>query len=469
MVKPNLSKIKEDFDTVIRFSQNIPDPKTDRLFDVWMECKRDIIEVFGGKYIYEYPEKVAFELGEKEKHERVIRFAALVESQWGYSELAQFIEAQEPGFFQNMTVSDYTAWDGKLIKKGTKLVKAFKHFIKNNRSLADVQNEASRIIQEDKVEGTLCISVHPFDFLSLSENTYNWRSCHALDGEYRAGNLSYMMDKSTVVCYLKTANNVELPGFPPEVKWNSKKWRVLIYLSDNWKMIFAGRQYPFETSVGMDFLLKEALPQSGLLKLNQLRERWTDWNKTLIEDIELTNGIRAHFNSPYIPMGNELKALEDVVIQGEGSKQYNDVLYSSCYKPIYAFKYALPFWVDEYGGYSMVNEDTQFHIGGYTYCLWCGEEESLMGADTMLCEKCELEHGTSDNELFTYCDSCGRRIYADDAYIVDDDDLCEDCFNKYCTRCECCGEVIWNDYIHYHEKTNQYVCEDCLYDLNEQE
>ena len=117
----------------------------------------------------------------------------------------------------------------------------------------------------------------------------------------------------------------------------------------------------------------------------------------------------------------------------------------------------------------MVNEDTQFHIGGYTYCLWCGEEESLMGADTMFCEKCELEHGTSDNELFTYCDSCGRRIYADDAYIVDDDDLCEDCFNKYCTRCECCGEVIWNDYIHYHEKTNQYVCEDCLYDLNEQE
>ena len=138
MVIPNLSKIKEDFNTVIRYSQNIPDPKTDRLFDVWMECKRDIIEVFGGKYIYEYPEKVAFELGEKEKHERVIRFAALVESQWGYSELAQFIETQEPGFFQNMTVSDYTAWDGKLIKKGTKLVKAFKHFIKNDRSLADI-------------------------------------------------------------------------------------------------------------------------------------------------------------------------------------------------------------------------------------------------------------------------------------------------------------------------------------------
>ena len=28
------------------------------------------------------------------------------------------------------------------------------------------------------------------DYLSLSENAFNWRSCHALDGEYRAGNLS---------------------------------------------------------------------------------------------------------------------------------------------------------------------------------------------------------------------------------------------------------------------------------------
>ena len=204
MVIPNLTKIKEDFDKVITYSQYIPDPKTDRLFDVWLECKRDFIELFGGKYIYEFPEKVSFDLGPKEKHDRVIRFAGQVASQWGYTNLADFIEKQEDGFFQNLTVEDYTAWDGKIIRKGSKLVKSFRHFIKDNdRSLIDIQNEASRIIQEDKIEGTLCLSVHPLDFLSLSENTYNWRSCHSLDGEYRAGNLSYMMDKHTIICYLK--------------------------------------------------------------------------------------------------------------------------------------------------------------------------------------------------------------------------------------------------------------------------
>ena len=44
MTTPNLSKIKEDFDKVIQYSQQIPDPKTDRLFDIWWECKKDFID-----------------------------------------------------------------------------------------------------------------------------------------------------------------------------------------------------------------------------------------------------------------------------------------------------------------------------------------------------------------------------------------------------------------------------------------
>ncbi len=465
MASPNLARIKEDFDKVISFSQNIPEPKTDKLFDIWLEAKRDIIEVFGGKYIYEYPEKVSFELGSKEKHDRVLSFAAHVESQWGYSQLAEFIENQEDGFFDNITVSDYRAWNGKLIKKGTKLVKAFKHFINNERSLTDIQNEASRIIQEDKIEGTLCLSVHPLDFLSLSENTYNWRSCHALDGEYRAGNLSYMMDRHTIICYLKATDSAKLPSFSDDVLWNSKKWRVLLYFSSDWKMIFAGRQYPFETSVGINFVLHEVLHKAKLIR-NDNRYAWTDWNNLLIDKVTLTNEIGIEFNSPYVPIGNSLIALEDLVQNDPGSKHYNDVLYSSCYKPIYAFKYSVNLFGD--GGIPITTEvGTTFIIGGKTYCLWCGEEECLTGADTMLCEKCELEHGSSDNEMFTYCGSCGRRIFTDDAYGVGDEDICEDCYDRLASKCERCGEVVWNENIHFHETTESYVCEDCLYEMNE--
>lgn len=469
MVNPNLTKIKEDFDTVIRYSQSIPSPKTDRLFEIWSECKKDYIELFGGKYIYEFPEKVSFDLGPKEKHDRVVRFAGQVAAQWGYSDLANFIEAQEDGFFQNLTIEDYTAWDGKVIKKGSKLVKAFRHFIKNNdRSLTDIQNEASRLIQEDKIEGTLCLSVHPLDFLSLSENTYNWRSCHSLDGEYRAGNLSYMMDKNTIICYLRGADNVSLQAFGPDVKWNSKKWRVLLYISDDWKMIIAGRQYPFESKTGMDIVLKDLLPEVNICKREKPSYNWSDWNDTLITEVSLTNDVRVELESPYIPVGNQLIAINNLVKEGDGAKNFNDVLLSSCYKPIYAFKYMKHFWEDTGGSLTTWYGATSFHIGGFTYCLWCGEEECMSGADTMLCEECEFEHGHSDNEMFAFCDSCGRRMYADDSYPVGDEYWCEHCFDKYARKCEHCGEAVYEDQIHYHEGTQQYVCEYCLEELNEE-
>ena len=474
MVKtPNLSEIKSDFYRVIQYSQNIPDPKIDRLFDVWMECKRDFIELFGGQYIYEFPEKVSFDLGPKEKHDRVIRFAGQVASQWGYTDLAEFIERQEDGFFQNLTVEDYTAWDGKVIRKGSKLVKAFRHFVKDNdRSLFDIQNEASRIIQEDKIEGTLCLSVHPLDFLSLSENTYNWRSCHSLDGEYRAGNLSYMMDKNTFICYLKGADNIELVAFPQEVKWNSKKWRVLLYLSDDWNMIFAGRQYPFESKTGMDIVLKDLLPAVKICNSDNDNSRynkfsWADWNNVIIDSCVLTNSIHLDFESMYVPVGTELMPLDELFAVGDGAKNYNDVLHSSCYKPIYTFRYMKHFWADEGGSLMTHRDSTKFNIGGFTYCLRCGEKECLTGADTMMCEKCELEYGTSENDLFTTCDSCGRRIYTDEVYAVGDEGWCQHCFDKYAHRCEVCGEAVYEDQIHYHEPTQQYVCDYCLEDLNE--
>ena len=40
-IEQNLSKIKQQFDDVIKYTQNIPDPQTDRLFEIWREnCRR---------------------------------------------------------------------------------------------------------------------------------------------------------------------------------------------------------------------------------------------------------------------------------------------------------------------------------------------------------------------------------------------------------------------------------------------
>jgi hypothetical protein len=216
-------------------------------------------------------------------------------------------------------------------------------------------------------------------------------------------------------------------------------------------MIFAGRQYPFESKTGMDIVLREVLRDVGITKkdnsANAFRQfYWTDWNNTLISKCELSNGVKIDFDSPYVPVGGHLIELDKLFAEGIGAKNYNDVLYSSCYKPIYSFKYMTYPWEAEPGGIPMtVKEKTTFNIGGFTYCLWCGEKECLTGAETMMCEKCELEHGTSENDLFTTCDNCGRRIYTDDSYAVGDDNVCQHCFDKYTRHCDCCEEVVYDD------------------------
>lgn len=451
-----IQEIKNQFDKVIAYSQGIEEPKTDKLFDIWLKQKEHLFKAFGEKLIYEFPEKVLFELSEKAKHDRVVRFIEDVCCDWGYLELSNFIEFQEEGFFKNLTVADYTTRDGKVIKKGTKLVKAFKHFINNERSLTSIQNEASRIIQEDKIEGTLCLSIHPLDFLSISETTYNWRSCHSLDGEYRAGNLSYMMDKSTVICYLKSDKEEKLPNFPLEIPWNSKKWRVFLYFSDDGNLIFAGKQYPFETQSGMDFVLNKLLPSTGLID----KESWPKWYPSILLEQKTKTYNKPY--SPFIPVGYELIAVSDLMHDAIGSKQFNDVLRSSRYTPIYARKLR-----DED---LTKNSIPNFTIGNFTYCLKCGEAEVIGAADTMMCENCELEYGNSENDLFGYCECCGSRVFTEDLIFINPGIYyCESCFNDCCVVCEGCGDSILKEDAYYDEELDMYLCKDCYYSRNRRE
>ena len=208
-------EIQEKFNKVISYSQGIEHPQTDNLFSRWLENKRDFIEAMDGRLIWEWPEPVSFELGIKEKNLRIDDFIDMVCTKWQNNDLADFISLERDGFFSNQVVTQYIyPQKNIIIPQGMKLLKAFKYFEDDIKVLNDMQSSASMIIQEDKVTGTLCLSVHPLDFLSTSENNHNWRSCHALDGEYKAGNLSYMVDKSTIICYLKSNRDEQLPNFP---------------------------------------------------------------------------------------------------------------------------------------------------------------------------------------------------------------------------------------------------------------
>jgi hypothetical protein len=64
-----LKEIKQQFSDVIRYSQNIPYPEVDDLFDRWLSGKRDFIEAFDGQLIHEVG-KVTFHFDETTKKDR---------------------------------------------------------------------------------------------------------------------------------------------------------------------------------------------------------------------------------------------------------------------------------------------------------------------------------------------------------------------------------------------------------------
>jgi hypothetical protein len=69
-----MEQIKEQFKKVIEYSQRIPDPQVDELFERWLDAKQWFINAFGGKLIYEHPEKISFHLSESHKDKRILEF-----------------------------------------------------------------------------------------------------------------------------------------------------------------------------------------------------------------------------------------------------------------------------------------------------------------------------------------------------------------------------------------------------------
>lgn len=459
----NLDELKQQVKHVLEYSQDISDVSEaalDNMMNEWERNKARFINDFmGGKLIVELPGKRSFHLGEKAKHKKYNDFLDFVSLRMNNYELCRFIETQgEEAFYEN---SVKTGWDhtksDTFISPGSKLIRAFKYFIEDKDLLENVQNEASRIIQGDCIEGILCISVHPLDYLSLSETTYNWRSCHALDGEYRAGDLSYLMDSSTFICYLKGDDDQKLPSFPDDLLWNSKKWRCLGFLADDKNGIIMGRPYPYEATDIIDELRWEVFNKKWDLGL-------TGWHADAIRSVQdrLTNWDE-ELNHTYIPWNGRLVELDETVHDCPNPTHYNDILLSSCYLPIYARPRGY-FGKDDW-------KKIQYHIGHEVMCIHCNSEYVSPGDGTMMCHSCEIRYGNSDSDDIVYCENCGCRLWYEDAVIVGDNGnyLCPECASKIARTCKDCGNLYYIDDLTYHkddedENGGYYLCGWCEQD-----
>ena len=452
----NIEDIKEQFKKVIAYSQgiNIKDINVDDLFEKWYIAKKSFIDAFQGRLIVELPEKVSCELSPKERERRLSEFIEVVELYYENPALARFISDNRSDFYKNIISCNY-----ETIQKGSKLIKAYKNYESDKEALERIQNHASRLIQENTIEGYLCISVHPLDFLSASENAHNWRSCHALDGEFRSGNLSYMVDECTTMCYLKSDDKlVSIPRFPQDVPWNSKRWRMWLYFSTDRTMMFAGRQYPFEIPYLLDFHVRRDLLETARLNFSCC---WEYWNRDKIKNFP--HDRENHLYSPYVGVGTKLLQMDELIIDMPGSNHYNDLLRSSVYDPVYSYLKDMSSFYCRYGTVWSTNaETTRFKLGGAVKCLICGKEDIYDG-ESMLCAHCEEKYSTvEDSDSFGYCACCGTRVYHDYGFwTINDDLLCFNCHETEATYCENCHNLFYNEDIVYNRERSCALCEGC--------
>lgn len=317
----------------------------------------------------------------------------------------------------------------------------------------DVRQKLSMLIQSNKVTGTLCISIHPLDYLSASENNHGWRSCHALDGEYRAGNISYMLDNCTIIAYLRSNGDpVNLPRFPRDVKWNDKKWRVYLHVDRVNKIIYAGRQYPFHTDRGLELIadmirnlwwfMEADERQAAVEHANRVSHR-NEWDEETYKQHFISYHRFHHWGlkGPVVindePMdfcdtkfivsgdrwGDGVKIVpgKNYIHNKDEALNFNDVIQSHTYSP-WILSYSEEFRND----YLPPAVNTPLLVGEGVPCICCGER-AAHDSDTLLCSRCH------DQDVEYMC-------------------------------CEICGDEYPSDALEY-VPGHGYVCPDCAYEI----
>ena len=412
---PVSNQLKQQFNTVLSHSQNIDYDliNTASLFEDFATNKYDIYKRFGNKLIVEIP-NMEIMLTEEDKREQIKSLIDLAGNL--SSEMADFLKLNQDSIYDNkVSVSYYVATTNEHIPVGMKLGKALKFFTCLDsdvditpEDIAYVQNQLANIIQSNKMVGTLCFSIHPLDFLSLSENNHNWRSCHALDGEYRAGNLSYMADNCTIITYLKSPEDTKLPRFPAEVPWNSKKWRCLLFFDFDRGLVHAGRQYPTFNRAMLD-ALREWCPIATA--------RYGCWNHNVFSAFEANNTLY-NLSERYIAYHGKILPYSYFVADTTEAVHYNDLLNSSCYRP----------YTIELSEGSICEQASSIIVGTPVTCVICGEQ-LICDSDCVACKDCAIEYDIPSDSL-TQCERCGQTCLTIECHEHCGDILCQQCYDE---------------------------------------
>lgn len=295
--------------------------------------------------------------------------------------------------------------NGKLIKIncGEKIMRALRKiciavseagFEDFTNKLEEMRLDHSRIFNQKVLTGDLCLSIHPLDYATASDNDNGWSSCMSWqeDGCYRLGTVEMMNSPMVICAYLKS--EVQEMHFG-NYTWPSKKWRAWIVVNKD--AIMCNRNYPYDN----DSLAKECINWVA-----ELAKKNLDWE----------------FNNE-ITTSNWLYENSKIKLQYETNFMYND--------------YNEDMWITIRPNLSKGHH--YYNYSGAANCMNCGDEiewDGKQDSSTLCCNACRN---------IRYCSVCGGVITDSDEWYYDPNDelMCADCYSQNVTHCEICDVDIY--------------------------
>ena len=425
----SLETITHEVEAVIIHSQDYSfNLELKDLITRWRDAKSFYIDKFNGETRILLGH-ITTELTEEQKQIEFEKMLKKMKTSYrkarvGELTIEDFILENRESFFDNRVSVEHR--DLKLTR-GMKLTKSFKYFLPFSDCRV-LQDYVSRYIQSGGVvEGDLYLSVDPIDFLTSSENNYNWRNCHSLDGDYRSGNLNYMTDDTTLIAYLQTTDNAHLRCCPEEMTWNDKRWRMFIHTNQFNTVCYYNRQYPFDNKSLFDAVADK------VKELSYDRLGTPNLTSGVDKIILSNNGNTVMLTNNYI-LGERNKLYDTrSIFDLSEFNGYFDPAYSPYFTPIFSnlkeSKYASIVYETE----DIKEWDKAFHsefditIGRACRCVRCGDDHIARG-DSFLCDLCIADLDLDEDD-FLKCDCCGARLYSEDEGIrMNGDLLCQTCY-----------------------------------------
>lgn len=279
----------------------------------------------------------------------------------------------------------------KVIKTLSKIVDAYGF---DKELMEDFRIAHSQVLNQRFLNGKLCLSIHPMDYMTMSDNDCGWSSCMSWsdNGCYRQGTVEMMNSPMVVVAYLKAKDDMNVGDFT----WANKKWRELFIVTP--EMISNVKAYPY--------------------KHENLTTQVLKWLKELAEDAGI--GTYDDDITNWSQDGDFYRNEEEYHITTYTDNMYNDFSENQ----LAFFGEALNEWANEW---------FEINYSGASECMMCGSLDPDLSSEGYVVGQC--------CDTASYCDNCGERHSIEDLIEIDGYYYCPDCYEDCIQSDDLTGEV----------------------------